>query len=30
MSVKFDTFQMSTTLYEDIRTALADAGVVDQ
>jgi hypothetical protein len=30
MSVKFDTFQMSTTQYEDIRTALADAGVVDQ
>jgi len=30
MSVKFDTFQMSTTQYEDIRTALAGAGVVDQ
>ena len=30
MSVKFDTFQMSTTQYEDIRTALADSGIVDQ
>ena len=30
MSVKFDTFQMRTAQYEDIRIALADAEVVDQ
>jgi hypothetical protein len=30
MSVKFDTFQMTQTQYDDIRKALADAGVVDQ